>query len=364
MSNVELPMTETTVVDEKHLPQPTPGHPTIADLFASEIKDLADQETLQDIKQKLEQEDKSVRIFPGVFNQKFYETVFQFVFKKLQQLIAIDIPKDVLAQSWSKYAALEEYLDQEKYPPDQVFKAVLMLEQTMHAKYHIAFKPVVAVLGKRIVLNQFSFPIALELLVKAGQLGIKDGKIISLSVGSCHVKGEIKCKYGNGTERLLVKQYKDLDLSREYYFKEGVPIKIPNKDELLAQAAGKTDQMVQNLAQDPTVAQALSQGRKLVDAAEQANTMINALEKGNDVVQSLESGDALEKVIENREAIAAALGKSEVLEQANTVVATLEKGNDVLEKVTASSEPITEALGQSEFAKSDQPPEQTNNKVI
>ncbi len=349
MDNINLPMTETIIVDEENLPQPTPGNPTIADFFESEIKNLTNQETLQDIKQKLEDEDKSVRVLSGVFNQKFYEKVFQFVFQQLQKMITIDIPRDVLAQSWSKYTALQDYLDEVKYPPDQLFKAVLMMEQTIHAKYNISFKPAVNIMGKKFVLNQFGFPIALELLVKAGELGIQGGKIVSLSVGSCHVKGEIKCKYGNGMERLLVKQDKNLDLGREYQFKEGVPIKFLNKDELLAKAAEKTDLMVQNLAQDLTenavVAEALTKGRTIVKAIDQAGAVVSALEKGvekgSDLVQAIESGDVLAKVIENREAIAAALGQEELINQALTQG---QKIKEVADQVTDKADVVVSAL--------------------
>ncbi|MFN7714047.1 MAG: hypothetical protein ACK5QS_00995 [Pseudanabaenaceae cyanobacterium] len=353
MDNINLPMTETTIVDEENLPQPIPGNPTIAEFFESEINNLTNQETLEDIRQKLEDEDKSVRVLSGVFNQKFYEKVFQFVFQKLQQMITIDIPRDVLAQSWSKYTALQDYLDEVKYPPDQLFKAVLMMEQTIHAKYNISFKPAVKIMGKNFVLNQFSFPIALELLVKAGELGIQGGKIVSLSVGSCHVKGEMKCKYGNGMERLLVKQDKNLDLSRQYQFKEGVPIKLLNKDELLAKAAEKTDLMVQNLAQDLTenavVAEALTKGRTIVKAIDQAGAVVSALEKdvakgiekGSDLVQAIESGDVLAKVIENREAIAAALGQEELINQALTQG---QKIKEVADQVTDKADVVVSAL--------------------
>ena len=100
-----------------------------------------------------------------------------------------------------------------------------MLEQTIKAEYEPSFKPVVDVLGKTIELEEFRFPINLEIVVKAGEIGIQGGKIVNLSVGSCSITGDINCKYGEGIEGLLVQKEEPLELNQVYSFKDGVPIK-------------------------------------------------------------------------------------------------------------------------------------------
>jgi hypothetical protein len=197
------------------------------DLVQSQLAVLADNETFQEIKASLEEDFKTVKIIPPAFNKEFYETVFLFVLKKLDELIAIDIPRDILAEALSRHESLQEYLNAEEYPPDRLFRVVLMLEQTIQANYEPSFKPVAEIFGKKIELDEFVFPIALEILLKAGEIGILDGKIINLSLGYCAIKGSIKCKYGKGLERTILENHDEpLEHNQIYTFKEGVPIKI------------------------------------------------------------------------------------------------------------------------------------------
>jgi hypothetical protein len=65
----------------------------------------------------------------------------------------------------------------------------------------------------------------LEIVVKAGEIGIQGGKIVNLSVGSCSITGNINCKYGEGIEGLLVQKKEPLELNQVYSFKNGIPIK-------------------------------------------------------------------------------------------------------------------------------------------
>jgi len=225
MDTMQLPTAQASTIQPTATHNQASARPTIADFFRSNLATVTDNETFKQVKASLQQEVKTVKILPDTFNNEFYETVFLFVLKKLDELIAIDIPKDILAEAWSKYKDLQEYLDSEKYPPEELFKVVLMLEQTIKAEYEPSFKPVVDILGKTIELEEFSFPINLEMVVKAGEIGIQGGKIVNLSVGSCSITGDIRCKYGEGIEGLLVKKEEPLELNRVYTFKEGVPIK-------------------------------------------------------------------------------------------------------------------------------------------
>lgn len=225
MDTTQQPTAETSTMHSIADHDQASARPTIAEFFRSSLSTVTNNETFKQVKTSLQQEAKTVKVLPDTFNNEFYETVFLFVLKKLDELIAIDIPKDILAEAWSKYKALQEYLDSEKYPPEKLFKVVLMLEQTIKAEYEPSFKPVVDVLGKTIELEEFKFPINLEIVVKAGEIGIQSGKIVNLSVGSCSITGNINCKYGEGIEGLLVQKEEPLELNQVYSFKEGIPIK-------------------------------------------------------------------------------------------------------------------------------------------
>lgn len=127
------------------------------DLVQSQLAVLADNETFQEIKASLEEDFKTVKIIPPAFNKEFYETVFLFVLKKLDELIAIDIPRDILAEALSRHESLQEYLNAEEYPPDRLFRVVLMLEQTIQANYEPSFKPVAEIFGKKSNLMSLFF---------------------------------------------------------------------------------------------------------------------------------------------------------------------------------------------------------------
>ena len=201
------------------------GKSTVADLFRPSLRALAQSDALTEVKGRIEQEARTVRVLPETLSKDLYEKVFFAVLQKLDELIAIDIPRDVLAQAWSKYKGLQEYRDAGRYPPDKLFKMVLLLEQTISSHHEPTMKPVVEVMGKRIEFETFAFPIDIELKVKAGELGIQDAKIVHLSVGSCEVKASLRFKYGADIEGALAEKEGPLDLIPVYTFAEGVPIK-------------------------------------------------------------------------------------------------------------------------------------------
>jgi hypothetical protein len=139
MDTTQLPTAKTSTMQPIAAYDPASAYPTIADFFRSSLSTVTDNETFKQIKARLQQDVKPVKFLPNTFNNEFYETVFLLVLKKLDELIAIDIPKDILAEAWSKYKDLQEYLDPEKYPPEKLFKVVFMLEQTIKAEYEPSF---------------------------------------------------------------------------------------------------------------------------------------------------------------------------------------------------------------------------------
>ncbi len=162
---------------------------------------------------------------PEGLKEQLYIQIFQSVMHKLASLIAIDIPKDVVAQGWARYKALQGYRDLTKFPPDQVYKLVLLLEQTIKSEHKPSVKPVVEVLGKKIEFEQFVFPIQLELKIKGGEVGIQAGKIINVSVAQCEAKGVLSISYANAATLRLAESREPIGLNKVFTLDEPVAIK-------------------------------------------------------------------------------------------------------------------------------------------
>ena len=103
MDTTQQPTAKTSTIQPITDHDQASAHPTIADFFRSTLSTVTNNETFKQIKTSLQQDAKTVKILPDTFNDEFYETVFLFILKKLDELIAIDIPKDILAEAWSKY---------------------------------------------------------------------------------------------------------------------------------------------------------------------------------------------------------------------------------------------------------------------
>ena len=208
---------------------PPPGEeprPTLADFFRPELDALARSgEATRRMVAQMKESAKTVKIVPATLGDKVYEQVFATVFQQLGKFVAIDLPKDVLAAAWSKYSELQEYLDREKYPADVLSKVVLLLEQQIEAKHAPSVQPVVEILGKQIELAKITFPIRMAMKVKGGGVGVKDGKIVHLSVAECLLNAELGCGYGDMFTIPLAKKEAPVLGDRLFRFAEGVPIR-------------------------------------------------------------------------------------------------------------------------------------------
>jgi|GEM_PF-3246813 len=199
---------------------PAAGRPTIAGLFRS-----ASRERVRDAARRLADEAKTVRIVPETLSGEVYASVFTAVMDRLDEILPVDLPRDVLAGAWSRYRGLQEYRDPERYPPGERYTMALMLSQTITSEHAPSVTPVVEFAGQRVELQTITLPVALELTVEGGELGIEDARIVSLSTGTCTYKVTMHVRYGEGAETLVAEKEGTLDVMPRYEFAEGVPIR-------------------------------------------------------------------------------------------------------------------------------------------
>lgn len=196
------------------------GRPTLAGLFRG-----ASRERVRDAARRLAGEAKTVRIVPETLSGEVYESVFTAIMDRLDELLPVDIPRDVLAGAWSRYRGLQEYRDTERYPPGERYTMALMLSQTITSEHAPSVTPVVEFAGQRVELQTITLPVALELTVEGGELGIENAHIVSLGTGTCRYKVSLSVRYGEGDETLVADKEGTLDLLPRYDFAEGVPIR-------------------------------------------------------------------------------------------------------------------------------------------
>jgi hypothetical protein len=178
----------------------------------SKAKQLLKSEKFQSLKEKIAGEAKGAKLSEG-----FYEGMFELMLTKLTEMLAIDIPKDVFAQAWSKHKSLQEYRDTEKHPPDKA-AFVPLVEHTVKT----AHKPSMELTIWEKTLGTLELAIDASFLIKGAVLEIKDGKIMKINLSNIEAKGNLKFL---GLPFLEMKR--SLSLPGIFDLKEGVAIRDP-----------------------------------------------------------------------------------------------------------------------------------------
>ncbi len=130
------------------------------------------------VKQSIAQEIKGVPLPPS-----FYEKMIQ----ELPHSLDIEI-KDILVWAWRKRGEIIQYRDQRRYPPGDTH-IVPLLEHTVVSKHSPTIQPVI---NNQELPIKIKFDIVLKLKMKGAMLGIRDGKIMEILVGSCTGSGSIQ----------------------------------------------------------------------------------------------------------------------------------------------------------------------------
>ncbi len=156
------------------------GQITLNDFFSTDqvideqLDKLEKSEQFTTLKEKMF---KTVRLPAGIY---------KLLIRQVSDLLNINI-LDILAGGWSKYSEFLEYLDKEKYPPDET-AFVPLIEHTLTSNHSPSLQPVIN--GKS--LGKIEFDVNLEFLLKGVILKIRDGKIIGAKIGTIEGKGDVQ----------------------------------------------------------------------------------------------------------------------------------------------------------------------------
>jgi len=147
-------------------------------LSQDQLSAIESGEELSSLKERISEKAKEIK-WPVVFGE---------IMKKLEDLLNVNIP-DIMVAAWSKYRTIREYLDSEKYPPDETL-LVPLAGHTIRSEHH----PYVEILINDEPVGKINFNINLALVLEGITLKIKGGKIREILTGSCKGKGTIKCE--------------------------------------------------------------------------------------------------------------------------------------------------------------------------
>ena len=117
-----------------------------------------------------------------------WSVIFNEIMKKVEDLLNINIP-DIMVMAWKKHRILLNYMDCDKYPPDETF-LVPLTDHTIKSEHH----PYIEILMNDELISKIEFSINIALTFKGIVLKIKGGKIMEILTGSCKGKGTIKCE--------------------------------------------------------------------------------------------------------------------------------------------------------------------------
>lgn len=178
----------------------------------AKMPELLNGEKFQALKDKIESEKKGFTL-----DSSFYEDVFMLLLDKLDELLDIDIPKDILAQAWSKHQDLLEYRDSEQYPPEVTF-LVPLVQHSLSTKHAPSIEPSLA--GKSLV--KLELEIEVEFLIKGAILSVQNGRIMKIRLGAIEGTGSL----GLAGISVLEKE-NTLEIPYIIDLGEGVPIRQP-----------------------------------------------------------------------------------------------------------------------------------------
>jgi hypothetical protein len=137
--------------------------------------------------------------------------------QKLEQMFDIRLT-DVLTAAWRDYEAVAECADPAKHPPDETI-SLPMVDHSIERSLRPCLE---VVIGARPPIR-IAFEIACGLELKGVVLKIQDAAIRAIRIGSCRIKGSVKCEGATLIERAT----KELDLPGRIVLPHGIPIAPP-----------------------------------------------------------------------------------------------------------------------------------------
>ena len=190
------------------------GQITLNDFFSTDqviderLDKLEESEHFTTLKEKVF---KSVRLPAGIY---------KLLIRQVSDLLNIDI-LEILARGWGKYSEFLEYLDKEKYPPDEtVF--VPLIEHKLISKHSPSLQLVI----NEKSLGKIEFDVNLEFLLKGAILKIRDGRIMGAKIGTVEGKGDVQY---DGF-KLFEAESQPIGLPVNIDLNPGIPIINPGED--------------------------------------------------------------------------------------------------------------------------------------
>ena len=179
---------------------------SLKELPNERFSEITKSKEFSSIKKRISDELKGIPVPDGFF---------ELMLKQLSDLLNIDI-RAILVSAWSQSGEFLEYLNTEKYHPDETILLPLT-EHTVTSEHFPILRPSI----NNITLGEIKFDINLELMLKGAVVKIQDGKIIEFTIGSCKGKGAVKHEdfaiLEKATEQLIMPGLIELG--------EGIPIK-------------------------------------------------------------------------------------------------------------------------------------------
>jgi len=183
-------------------------YPTIARIFPLEDHSWLEQiETEKEVVSLHHHADKE----PGIVS---WSSILDEVKAEIETLLDIGIP-DVVAGAWNTAGKLVEYLDQEKYPPNETV-IVPLLKHSIQSSHH----PYIEVLVDDMSMGKVHLDIVVEMVLEGFYLKIKAGKIKAIETGMCKAKGSI----GIEGVTLMEEQMKPITLPGVISLGDGIEI--------------------------------------------------------------------------------------------------------------------------------------------
>lgn len=174
------------------------------------VDELLATDQFEFFQKKLSEEAGGAKLPPG-----YMRDMVRMMMGKLDELLDIDIPKQVFAEAWSRHPSLQTYCNSEKYPPGQSY-LVPMLEHPLTTVHTPSLEPQIG--GK--TLGRIAVRAEVKFVIKGAILEVRDAKIMKIKIAGIEGKGGIKL----GELNILMREHK-MQLPFVFDMGEGVPIK-------------------------------------------------------------------------------------------------------------------------------------------
>ena len=101
---------------------------------------------------------------------------------------ALDVSlSDILSRAWSTLETLQEYLDTDRHPPDEI-SMVPLATHTIHSSH----EPSLELLSGEQIIAQLTFNVEVQLELEGIALKIRDGRIMGVASGAFQSTGSIQ----------------------------------------------------------------------------------------------------------------------------------------------------------------------------